>query len=85
MTQSGLGGSTTLAELEGQAEKGVVSAQIRLGRLYHAGIHVPKNDQRAVYWLRKAADQGSYEAHELLKKLWIWDGPDPTVAPLKKW
>jgi serine/threonine protein kinase len=79
------GGETDMAALESQAERGVIAAQLRLGRLYHDGIEVPKDDPRAVYWLRRAADRGSYEAQQMLNKLWVWDGPNPTVAPLKKW
>ena len=40
------------------AESGNASGQTNLGFMYENGQGVPKDDQQAVYWYRKAADQG---------------------------
>jgi len=40
------------------AEGGYANAQYRIGVLYNEGRGVPQNDNKAVSWFRKAADQG---------------------------
>jgi len=44
------------------AEQGAVSAQFNLGICYLIGQGVIQNDIQAVYWFRKAAEQGLSQA-----------------------
>ena len=48
------------------AEQGDASAQSNLGVMYENGEGVAKDYKKAVYWLRKAADQGFAPAKEAL-------------------
>ena len=41
------------------AEQGIVGAQEKLGYLYGKGKGVSKDETKALYWVRKAAEQGS--------------------------
>ncbi len=50
--------------LQGDAE-----AQNNLGVMYQRGEGVPKNNVKAVKWLRKTAEQGLEETKERLEKL----------------
>ena len=49
------------------AEKGDAQAQYNLGWCYVNGDGVAKDLKQAVYWYRKAADQGHAEAKEALE------------------
>ena len=49
------------------AEKGDANVQFFLGGCYHIGIGVEKDLKQALYWLRKAADQGHENAKKALK------------------
>jgi uncharacterized protein len=53
------------------ADQGNASAQFRLGKMYHDGIGVPKNDAEAVRWYRLAADQGNASAQFLLGHMYL--------------
>src|SRR5271170_4185690 len=44
------------------AEQGDAMAQSRLGLMYRDGHGVPQDDQQAVEWFRKAAEQGRANA-----------------------
>ena len=57
-------GSSCLA-----AEQGYAPAQYNLGVMYANGEGVAKNDEQAVKWYRKAAEQGDEDAKKLLEKL----------------
>jgi TPR repeat protein len=46
------------------AEHGVASAQFRLGKLYRQGGEIKRDDQEALRWFAKAADQGHPEARK---------------------
>ena len=46
-----------------------MEAQFELGEMYSDGLGVEKNIELAVNWFRKAAELGSFEAQETLKKL----------------
>ena len=49
------------------AERGHAVSQYNLGRMYAEGIGVPEDNAEAVYWLRKAAEQGYADAQEIVK------------------
>lgn len=51
------------------AENGVVNSQYQLGTLYFKGLHVPKDEEKAVYWLRKAGAGGDSRAIQLLEQI----------------
>ncbi len=51
--------ATALKELHPLAEKGYPNAQIYLGLMYSTGKGVTQDYQQAIYWYRKAAEQGS--------------------------
>jgi|GEM_PF-2986517 len=46
-------------ELLKKAESGNISAQFKLGNMYHTGESIPKDDIKAAQWFQKAADQGN--------------------------
>jgi TPR repeat protein len=48
------------------AEKGVASAQYKLGEMYAKGDGLPEDDVEAMKWWRKAADQGYGDAQHNL-------------------
>ncbi|PVU91656.1 hypothetical protein BB559_004037 [Furculomyces boomerangus] len=50
------------------AEQGLLRAMFGMGYYYDIGIGVEKDQEKAIYWYRKAADGGSKEAIERLKK-----------------
>ena len=51
-------GASGPADLRKRAEKGDVEAQFMLGTLYRNGDGVTQDDQKAVEWFHRAADQG---------------------------
>ena len=55
--------------LQPQATNGNASAQCRLGLHYLNGQGCETNREQAVYWLKKAADQGDAEASTVLRRL----------------
>ncbi|QYG00587.1 SEL1-like repeat protein [Massilia sp. NP310] len=64
--------------LQRAAEMGYRDAQLECGHnAWRARRENENNDVRAVYWLQKAAAQGSHEAVELLRKI----APRATAAP----
>ncbi len=48
------------------AKAGDARAQFNLGLLYHAGLHGPVDEQKAVFWYIQAARKGVREAQEYL-------------------
>ena len=52
----------SLEEMTEKAEKGDTDAQYFLGTFYLSVVEEEKNQQKAVYWLQKAADGGNAEA-----------------------
>ena len=49
------------------AEKGIDAGQLNLGIAYLTGAGVPKDEDEAVKWLRKAAAQGDEDAKKALR------------------
>jgi len=48
------------------AEQGDANAQFNLGMMYHSGLQVPFNEQKAVYWYQRAAEGGNQLAQEYM-------------------
>ncbi len=48
------------------AESGDARAQFNLGLIYHAGLHGPIDEKKAVFWYIQAARNGVREAQEYL-------------------
>lgn len=57
------------AEVRQKAEAGSSKDQLVLGRMYHNGTGVTKDDAKAEEWWKKAAAQGNGAAEEALKTL----------------
>ena len=51
------------------AQRGDASAQFDLGRMYEQGHGLPKDDEQALLWYRKAAGQGHLRARIGVKRL----------------
>ena len=56
----------SLEEMTEKAEKGDTDVQYFLGTIYLSVVEEGKNQQKAVYWLQKAADQGHAHAQTQL-------------------
>ena len=54
------------------AQQGDPVAQFNLGKMYHNGESVPKDDVEAVKWLRKAAQQGYDRAQYRLGSMYYY-------------
>lgn len=48
------------------AEQGQVNAQFRLSQMYFKGVGTETNYQQGLIWIKKAANQGNFEAFEWL-------------------
>lgn len=59
-----------IAELKAKANSGDALSQFKLGHAYQRGTGVPKNDELAYKWLRKAAEQGNADAEDSLGTLY---------------
>lgn len=53
-------------EIETKASAGDVSSQLLYGRLHAEGLCVPKDQNKFIEWITKAADQGNAEANRTL-------------------
>ena len=58
-----------LKSLRQAAERGNAIAQFNLGTTYSRGKGVAQDDEQAVFWYQKAAEQGHVDAQKALKKL----------------
>lgn len=58
-----------LALIQKAAEAGHMDAQLYLAMSFYEGTYGVHDIVQAVYWLRKAAEQGSTEAQEILELL----------------
>lgn len=66
------------------AEQGDVEAQLLLGRYYSWGYHNGCDNQKAIYWFEKAADNGNAEAAQLIMEIYRNDCPDGIDAEQRK-
>lgn len=55
-----------ISQFKARAEAGEAQAQLALGHAYDDGNGVQQNDQLAAKWYRKAGEQGSPEAQDIL-------------------
>ena len=60
-------------DLKKLGQQGDADAQYQLGILYHDGDTVPRNDEQAVQWFRRAAEQGYVRAQSTLGA-YYWAG-----------
>ncbi len=56
-------------DVKKMAEAGNAEAQYVLGICYVRGAGVEENERQAIFWLKKAAEQGYEDAHGLLERL----------------
>ena len=66
------------------AEKGNAKAQYMLGKYYSWGYGEDCDNQKAIYWFEKAADNGNEKAAEALANLYRYDFPDDEIEAKKK-
>ncbi|MCM1330984.1 MAG: hypothetical protein NC248_00065 [Bacteroides sp.] len=66
------------------AEHGDVEAQVLLGRYYSWGYHNGCDNQKAIYWFEKAADNGNAEAAQFIMEIYRNDCPDGIDAEQRK-
>lgn len=59
-----------IKEFTALGNAGNMSAQLMLGALYNKGGAIPRDDQKAVVWFQKAAQQGNPEAQYQLGSLY---------------
>jgi TPR repeat protein len=59
---------TAFKSFKTNAESGDVSAQYSLAVMYNDGIGVKKNPKEAMFWFRKAAENGHPIALEIIKR-----------------
>ena len=62
--------------LKKQAARGNVDAQLELGEAYYYGEGVLKDPLKAKFWIKKAYENGSAQAHEIWQNLELWKIPD---------
>lgn len=62
------------------ANAGIANSQLMLATIYYAGELLPKNDEQAIFWAKKAADAGDSRAVRLLEKMHAGDTP-PQLNP----
>ena len=62
--------SSALPQFTGFAEAGDARAQARLGVMYELGFGVTQDTKQAMYWYRKAADQGYVKGETWLGSLY---------------
>ena len=53
--------------LRKSAEQGDADAQHEMGGYYSVGLGVEKSQEQAIYWWRKAAEQGHEDAQKCLE------------------
>lgn len=58
-----------LTSLEQRANVGNVTASQWLGNMYFDGKSVPKDDEKAMFWYKKAANLGDAHSRNRLKTL----------------
>ncbi|MGI0479462.1 tetratricopeptide repeat protein [Geminocystis sp. CENA526] len=63
----------TLILLKPLAEEGNPEAQCILGNIYHLGLGVNPNTQKAVKWYKKSAKQGYLIAKNNLKTIYLME------------
>jgi TPR repeat protein len=61
--------SPDIVQLKKEAEQGYADAQVSLGDCYRNGEGVTQDYKQAVYWFRKATEQGYTKAQSALKQL----------------
>lgn len=66
------------------AEQGDVKAQMLLGKYYSWGYHNECDNQKAIHWFEKAADNGNAEAAMLIMEIYRNDCPDGINAERRK-
>ncbi len=77
--------SSEMQEYHEQAVQGDMDAQAYLGISYYFGDEAPEDEQLGVYWLRKAAEQGSVDAKAVMGVIEITDAGYRNVAHGLQW
>jgi TPR repeat protein len=77
---------SALRQLQAKAESGDPSAQASLGKAYEDGNGVPRNDDQAFKWYRKAAEQGDAESQNRVGVLYsVGRGTEPSKEQAVAW
>lgn len=59
-------GCANIKNIESLAQNGDANAQYNLGFKYDTGIDVPRNHEKAMYWIKKSASQGNSSAQDYI-------------------
>jgi len=63
-------GITSFQVYQPKANQGDADAQFNLALLYYTGVGIPQDRRYAIYWYKKAAEQGHIQAQYFLGKLY---------------
>jgi len=66
----GQSGPGEISGIRAKAERGDAEAALRLARAYEKGDNVPKNEEEAFQWYRKAAEQGNATAQNRVGEMY---------------
>lgn len=66
------------------AQNGDIGSMGRLGKAYRDGIGTEKDQEKAIYWLRKAADKSPYWTNELCETLMKTNDTDLQIEAFKR-
>ena len=58
-----------MEELIKRAEQGDAEAQLELAKSYHSGEGIEENQELAMYWLKKAYEEGKDAAFDVIKEI----------------
>ena len=58
-----------MEELIKRAEQGDAEAQLELAKSYHSGEGLEENQELAMYWLKKAYEEGKDAAFDVIKEI----------------
>ena len=58
-----------MEELIKRAEQGDAEAQLELAKSYHSGEGLEENQELALYWLKKAYEEGKDAAFDVIKEI----------------
>ena len=77
-------GITSFQLYQPKANQGDADAQFNLALLYYHGVGTPHDNRYAIYWYKKAAEQGHVQAQYELGRLYLFSGDDEVPQDYKQ-